>query len=740
MGPALELLRRVCQPTSWSLPHVTVRYPVKALEANDLTLYTVTDIEQLYIAGPGSFGLDPSVSEARSRNSVVFLRCESNLLESLAYKPDFPYSVFHLTVYEGPSKQFATRVLSVLREFRWCFDLTMPPTKVTKIPIGPTAHRSDSGHVRLSDAGTNLLRRWMGADADSKLLLHLAEDERIALVRSICEHIQPIDHDGRALGTGSPVESLLDRKSLLDSAGVQSTLWEESDVQASQSGGPAWATRRKQSRPSSRRAGLFLTPPELAQDMVSSALKSLAEGQRIDFGDPAFGTGIFFATLLRLAAGRRIPSAIGIEMDPLRAEQTSSKWRESTLVVRQGNLLDSRLEPTRSLVVANPPYVRFQLLNRSQSLKWHDRIERSLGLSVDGRADLYVYFILTTHEWLAPDAVSAWLLPSEFLQVNYGRVLREYLTQKVELLHLHTYDVATSQFENARVSSTVVVFRNRSPGIANVARLSIGGSLQDPLEVRDIKMSDLASLPKWVPASWGLRSSRQPKGTPIGKLFVVKRGIATGANNSFVLTTSEVSELGIPKPWVKPVIPKSRTLLTNIVNADSEGNPVVTPRLWLIDTDAPMDVVRREAPKLARYLEQVQAEVGTRNLLRARRPFYKQEVRPPPRYFVGYMGRADPPRLRSRFFLNRSVGVVLNNYFGLYPRDHVQALLDSGDLRDTDLLDALSSIDEREIAREGRVYVSGLHKIEPRELERIVVPGLPQAVTEATRRVAGQTL
>jgi len=49
-------------------------------------------------------------------------------------------------------------------------------------------------------------------------------------------------------------------------------------------------------------------------------------------------------------------------------------------------------------------------------------------------------------------------------------------------------------------------------------------------------------------------------------------------------------------------------------------------------------------------------------------------------------------------------------------------LFDGNELGDIELLDALASIDDTELAREGREYVTGLQKIEPRELSRVDLP------------------
>ena len=59
--------------------------------------------------------------------------------------------------------------------------------------------------------------------------------------------------------------------------------------------------------------------------------------------------------------------------------------------------------------------------------------------------------------------LAVWLIPSEFMDVNYGKTLRRYLTERVTLLHIHRFCPTDVQFTDALVSSAVVVFRKVPP-------------------------------------------------------------------------------------------------------------------------------------------------------------------------------------------------------------------------------------------------------------------------------------
>ena len=89
-----------------------------------------------------------------------------------------------------------------------------------------------------------------------------------------------------------------------------------------------------------------------------------------------------------------------------------------------------------------------------------------------GLAGLYCYFLLLCHDWMEDQGLAVWLIPSEFMDVNYGVTLRRYLAERVTLLHIHRFCPTDVQFTDALVSSAVVVFRQAPPPAGHAARFS----------------------------------------------------------------------------------------------------------------------------------------------------------------------------------------------------------------------------------------------------------------------------
>src|SRR5262249_30444244 len=156
-------------------------------------------------------------------------------------------------------------------------------------------------------------------------------------------------------------------------------------------------------------------------------------------------------------------------------------------------------------------------------------------------------------DWLAENGVGAWLIPSEFMDVNYGEVLRRYLSHHVQLLQMHRFDPSDVQFADALVSSAVVIFRRRIPSEHHSVLISHGGSVAAPATGQRINLSTLRSTRKWSQL-FTSGTVRNPDRRPLSTLFTIKRGIATGANDFFILPRRELARLEIDEQFVKPIL------------------------------------------------------------------------------------------------------------------------------------------------------------------------------------------
>ena len=479
--------------------------------------------------------------------------------------------------------------------------------------------------------------------------------------------------------------------------------------------------------------GQFATPAALALSLAQYA-HALMGKVPVRFLDPAVGTGSFFSAASHAFGLKRITAATGVELDPLFAQTAAALWESQGLHVVEGDFTKQRPSaPPFNLVLTNPPYVRHHHLPAADKDRLKGRLMRSLHLDISGLAGLYCYFLLLCHDWMEAQGLGIWLIPSEFMDVNYGVTLRRYLTEHVTLLHIHRFCPTDVQFTDALVSSAVVVFRKAPPPTGHTARFSFAGPIEQPQTEAQVPVETLRRSGKWTqfPATTTVRDTGELK---LGDIFAIKRGLATGSNNFFILTDEDIEHWHIPRQFMKPILPGPRHVLEDIVDALPNGVPNVSPRLYLLDCNEPEERIKATWPRFYEYLQTGKAQnIHEAYLASHRAPWYSQEQRPPAPFLCTYMGRVRNGRHPFRFIWNRSQATAHNVYLMLYPTGPLRAALRAHPELHILVFEALQRITPAQLLSEGRVYGGGLHKVEPKELAQISARALLDSIETQVR-------
>lgn len=468
--------------------------------------------------------------------------------------------------------------------------------------------------------------------------------------------------------------------------------------------------------------GQFATPSLLARDILSHAKELMPLGAEVKFLDPAFGSGAFYAALRRVFIKESITRASAFEIDRHYGNPAQNLWGEHGLELTHGDFTQAEPSPIFNLIICNPPYVRHHHLSADYKARLHERSSAVTGAKLSGLAGLYVHFLLQTHAWMTPGAIAGWLIPSEFMDVNYGRELKRYLLEKVTLIQIHRFAPDDVQFADALVSSAVVWIKNEVPALDQKIFFTYGGTLSEPLITKTVNREDLVSENKWTRfPQLAVRGLEEIGTRKLGDLFEIKRGLATGDNKFFVLNERQLKDFSIPRNFLRPILPSPRYVKFNEIEADSDGLPTNVSRLYLLDPKMDEAEILLNHPGLAAYLEKGKiAGVHEGYLCRSRRRWYDQEQREPAPIVCTYMGRSDGKEGRPfRFIRNRSNATVANAYLAMYPKSDLKKCVE----KDPGLLDTLwhqlNQISLEVLLGEGRVYGGGLHKLEPRELSKV---------------------
>ncbi len=173
--------------------------------------------------------------------------------------------------------------------------------------------------------------------------------------------------------------------------------------------------------------------------------------------DPACGDGeLLIALINALPCPAQHLAVTGFELDPFAADKARDRLElsgvQSIDIVTADFLQPESVEPAMSnidIVIANPPYVRTQVLGGLQA----QALARRFGLT--GRVDLYHAFSIAMGQILRPGGVLGLLTSNRFLTVKSGAKLRARLVQDFSIQEI--FDLGDTKLFSAAVLPVIVV-------------------------------------------------------------------------------------------------------------------------------------------------------------------------------------------------------------------------------------------------------------------------------------------
>lgn len=247
-----------------------------------------------------------------------------------------------------------------------------------------------------------------------------------------------------------------------------------------------------------RAMGQFSTPHALSRQIVS-ATKQYFKGRTapVRLLETSMGIGSFVASAL-MVMPKLIKEVCGYELDADFYNAAVRIWKGQSVKVVRGDFTKAVPNPEYDFVLSNPPYVRHHALGSAEKMRLQRLVYETLGIKISGLAGLYCHFMLLSYLWMKPGAIGVWLIPSEWMTVNYGSALREFLTRRVKTLRIHRFDAEDVRFSDALVSSCVVWFMKTEPDGSDV-RFTFGSNIEKPTSEKKVSVIDLQGAQKWPP-------------------------------------------------------------------------------------------------------------------------------------------------------------------------------------------------------------------------------------------------
>ncbi|KQQ73789.1 hypothetical protein ASF70_08290 [Rhizobium sp. Leaf321] len=323
-----------------------------------------------------------------------------------------------------------------------------------------------------------------------------------------------------------------------------------------------------------RKLGAYYTPDRLSRLLANWAIRS-AEDVVLE---PSFG-GCGFVTAARdvlelRGANRPASQMYGCDIDTQAftyLETVFSKDEDVSGFVFSDFMDCAGIEnwPEKfSVVLANPPYIPHHRIGRERvrDLSGRDWLVPGVG----GRSSLWAYFLCQAIDMLSIGGRMAWVLPGAFLQADYARPIKDYLSRRFD----RTVAIIVRDrlfLDEGTDEETVVLLAERHRATDRQGAIEVG-------EVKSL-VELAAIMDRWQSQTWsGDISGASPAKLSMtekslltyeflerhadcmhfGEIARVRIGIVTGANDFFVLNRAQLTQAGLTEDDCDLVLSKFR--------------------------------------------------------------------------------------------------------------------------------------------------------------------------------------
>lgn len=302
----------------------------------------------------------------------------------------------------------------------------------------------------------------------------------------------------------------------------------------------------------------FFTPQSVAELMCKwilgcNSLQNVLE--------PAFGLGIFSRIMLKAKPFLKIK---GFDIDPQifdEAQNSFSKSSNVTLLLQ--DYMYNDWNNKYDGIICNPPYFKFHNYDNKGVI---NEIERRIGCSLNGFTNLYTLFLLKSLYQLASNGRCAYIVPSEFMNSDYGTLVKQHLIKTRMLRYVFVFDFEENIFDDALTTSCILLCANdnntdtvafkkiKSPADMSEIENTIDAYPLAAGQQTALHLSELNAEVKWRTYYTEQNSSHFKHLVPFSNYAKVMRGIATGDNNFFVFNESKAQQHNISRRCLMPCV------------------------------------------------------------------------------------------------------------------------------------------------------------------------------------------
>lgn len=345
--------------------------------------------------------------------------------------------------------------------------------------------------------------------------------------------------------------------------------------------------------------GSFYTPVELVKYMVSYIknrvkLKAVLE--------PSIGDGRFVEELLHISEHIK---AIEISDEKISAKQNEKRW-PSKITFECADFIQYALDHNEKydLIIGNPPYISKKNLPKEQRVASQQLVE-TFGLSDSLFQNSWVSFILAALKLLSSEGTIFYILPFEFLQVQYAEKLRNFLEVQFNTIEIITFEERV--FKDIEQDICLVFLSNEQEEKAYIKYTTLKSPATPKLIFNSVIMRN-KPLKKWSNCILNDDETEfihrlAKKYSRIGSVGNISPGIVTGANSFFIVEKNQLSDFKMDNIKLE-IISKSSDIIHKFIFTKEDFDELSqnNKKTYLINLN---DINKKHfSPSLLEYLDQ----------------------------------------------------------------------------------------------------------------------------------------
>lgn len=302
-----------------------------------------------------------------------------------------------------------------------------------------------------------------------------------------------------------------------------------------------------------KRSGSYYTPSRTVKFTYSylteqnKSIRSILE--------PSVGDGRFLDEFLNSATYDRV---VGVELDREKVSNLKSKGYPRNVTIIASDFLEYAQNCTDKfqLIIGNPPYINIKNMEKG-FLESGRNICKELTLPESLLQNSWVAFVLASVTLLDNNGAIFFVLPAEFLQVQYAERLRIFLEEKFNTIHIITF--LERMFPDIEQEACLVYLTNEERALPYISYKQYK-ELDSATYLFESRIERNKPLKKWSnavlsDADIDLLKRISAEYQCIGNIATSAPGIVTAANNKFILTEDEVNQYSC-RDYVMPIISK----------------------------------------------------------------------------------------------------------------------------------------------------------------------------------------